>query len=115
WQMTGDKHFLESLYASQIEASALREYMNTEGSMWIDRVDVPYAELQRARLGGIAMTRGSLYPGHSVSWTFHAPANEESTAILIPNATEQSLKIIAYNLGASPVAATTTGLDLDHG
>jgi len=115
WQMTGDKHFLESLYASQIEASALREYMNTEGSMWIDRVDVPYAELQRARLGGIAMTRGSLYPGHSVSWTFQAPANEESAAILIPDATPQAMKIIVYNLGQTTVKAKLTAWDIDPG
>ena len=115
WQMTGDKHFLESLYASQIEASAIREYMNTEGSMWIDRVDVPYAELQRARLGGIAMTRGSLYPGNAVSWTFHAPANEESTAILIPNATQQAMKIVAYNLSPAAVKATMTAWDIEPG
>jgi hypothetical protein len=115
WQMTGDKHFLESLYASQIEASALREYMNTEGSMWIDRVDVPYAELQRARLGGVAMTRGSLYPGHSVSWTFHAPANEESAAILIPNAKPDSMKIVVYNLSQAPLSATMTAWDIEPG
>ena len=115
WQMTGDKHFLESLYASQIEASALREYMNTEGSMWIDRVDVPYAELQRARLGGIAMIRGSLYPGHSVSWKFHSPANEESAAILIPNATPQSMKIIVYNLDQEPIKTTMTAWDVEPG
>ena len=115
WQMTGDKHFLESLYASQIEASALREYMNTDGSMWIDRVDVPYAELQRARLGGVAMIRGSLYPGHSVSWTFQSPANEESAAILIPNATPQSMKIIVYNLGQTSITATMTAWDVEPG
>src|SRR3989475_1673192 len=115
WQMTGDKHFLESLYASQIETSALHQFMNTEGSMWIDRVDVPNAELQRARLGGIAMIRGSLNPGHAVSWTFQSEADEESTAILIPNATEQSLKIIVYNLNQSPVTATMTGWNLDPG
>ncbi|HEV7474005.1 MAG TPA: LamG-like jellyroll fold domain-containing protein, partial [Pyrinomonadaceae bacterium] len=93
WQMTGDKHLLESLYGSQIEASAIREFMNTEGSMWIDRSDLPYSELQRARLGGVALVRNSLYPGHAVSWTFQPPASEESTAILIPNATPQSMKI----------------------
>ena len=53
WQMTGDLHYLEQLYADQIEAAALREYLNTEGSLWIDRVNVDNAELQRARLGGI--------------------------------------------------------------
>jgi hypothetical protein len=115
WQMTGDKRFLETLYASQIEASAIREYMNTEGSMWIDRIDLPYSELQRARLGGIALIRNSLYPGHVVSWTFQSPAAEESTAILIPNATPQSLKIVAYNLSESPVKASMTAWDLEPG
>jgi hypothetical protein len=115
WQMTGDKHFLESLYASQIEASAIREYMNTEGSMWTDRIDLPYSELQRARLGGIALIRNSLYPGHAVSWSFQSPATEESTAILIPNATQQSLKIVAYNLTESPVKANVTAWDVEPG
>jgi Concanavalin A-like lectin/glucanases superfamily len=115
WQMTGDKHFLESLYASQIETSAFHQFMNTDGSMWIDRVDVANAELQRARLGGVAMVRGSLYPGNAVSWTFQTAGDEEKTAILIPNATPQSLKIIVYNLGSMPVTAAMTGWDLDPG
>ena len=115
WQMTGDKHLLESLYASQIEASALREYMNTEGSMWIDRIDLPYSELQRARLGGIALIRNSLYPGHAVSWTFQSPATEESVAILIPNATPQSMKVVAYNLSESTVKANLIAWDVEPG
>ena len=89
--------------------------MNTEGSMWIDRIDLPYSELQRARLGGIALIRNSLYPGHAVSWTFQSPANEESTAILIPNATPQSLKIVAYNLSQSTVKANMTAWDVEPG
>jgi concanavalin A-like lectin/glucanase superfamily protein len=115
WQVTGDKHFLESLYASQIETSALHQFMNTEGSMWIDRVDVPNAELQRARLGGVAMIRNSLFPGHAVSWRFAASADEENMAILIPNATPKSFKIIAYNMSDKPVAAMMGAWDLDPG
>jgi hypothetical protein len=115
WQVTGDKRFLESLYAGQLENSALREYINTEGSLWIDRVSVPYSELQRARLGGVALVRNAYFPGHSVSWTFQAPANEESLAILIPNATPESLKIVAYNLKDTPVNATITAWDLEPG
>ena len=115
WQATGDKRFLESLYAAQIEASALREYINTEGSLWIDRVYVAQGELQRARLGGVALTRNAFYPGHSVSWKFHAPADEESTAILIPHATRQSLKVVAYNMTRAPVRATMTAWDIEPG
>ena len=115
WQISGDKRFLESLYGSEIEASALREYINTEGSLWIDRVFVPYSELQRARLGGIALIRNSYFPGHAVSWSFQAPATEESTAILIPSATRESLKIVAYNLSEAPVKANMTAWDLEPG
>jgi len=115
WQVSGDKRHLEGLYAQQIESAALREYMNTEGSLWIDRVDVPHADLQRARLGGVALVRNGLFPGHAVSWSFEAPANDQSVAILIPNATPTRLKIIAYNLEPRPVRATLTGWNVDPG
>ncbi|HEY0431527.1 MAG TPA: LamG-like jellyroll fold domain-containing protein, partial [Pyrinomonadaceae bacterium] len=115
WQMTGDKRLLESLYGSQMEASAIRQFMNTEGSMWIDRIDLPYAELQRARLGGVALVRNSLFPGHAVSWTFAPPASEESVAILIPNATPDSLKIVVYNLSQEEVSANLGAWDIDPG
>lgn len=115
WQTSGDKRFLETLYANQIETSAHRKYMNMEGSMWIDRVDVPNSELQRARLGGVALVRGSLYPGHAVSWTFAAPARPEDVAILIPESTPQSLRIIAYNLSSAPITASLTPWNLQPG
>jgi hypothetical protein len=115
WAATGDKRLLESLYASQIEASAIREFMNTEGSMWTDRIDLPYSELQRARLGGVALVRNLLFPGHAVSWTFQPPANEESVGVLIPNATPQSLKIVVYNLSQATVKANLRAWDVEPG
>ncbi|MDP2982216.1 MAG: hypothetical protein Q8O92_02655, partial [Candidatus Latescibacter sp.] len=116
WQVTGNKQFLECYYADQIEAAALREYINTEGSLWIDRVNVANSELQHSRLGGIAAIRSAIYPGHAVSWKFKAPANDESMAILIPNATPTGMKIIAYNLDSDPVFhAEMTAWDIDPG
>jgi hypothetical protein len=115
WQLTGEKRYLETLYAAQLEASAIREYMNTEGSMWIDRVEVPYAELQRARLGGVALTRNSLYPGNAVSWKFDAPGDEEKVAILIPKATPDALKIVVYNMSNSSIRADMVSWDLEPG
>ena len=115
WQLTGDKKVLEKIYGEQIEETVLQEFINTEGSLWIDRVGVPFAELQRARLGGIALTRGATFPGHAVSWRFAAPATAESVAILIPNATATSFKVIACNLAATPVQATMTGWNIDPG
>jgi hypothetical protein len=115
WSATGDKRYLESLYASQTEASALREYMNTVGSMWIDRVEVPNGELQRARLGGVALTRNAIYPGHAVSWSFRAPADEESVAVLVRDVKPESLKVIVYNLSDSSVTADMTAWDIEPG
>ena len=115
WQLTGDKSQLEQLYARQIEECDLLDYINTEGSLWIDRVGVPTAELQRARLGGVALVRNALYPGHTVSWRFAAPASDQSMAILIPDATPVSFKVIAYNLETTPVQATMTGWNIAPG
>jgi len=115
WQLTGDKSHLATLYAAQIEECDRLEYINTEGSLWIDRVGVPYADLQRARLGGVALVRNHEFPGHVVSWKFAAPANEESVAILVPNATPTGFLVIAFNLETKPLHATMTGWNIDPG
>ena len=91
------------------------EYINTEGSLWIDRVGVPYTDLQRARLGGVALARNALYPGHTVSWKFTTPANDQSAAILVPDATPTGFKVIAFNLETFPVRATITGWNVEPG
>ena len=115
WQLSGDRRFLEQLYGNQMEAAALREYINTEGSLWIDRVSVEHSELQRARLGGIALIRNYYYPGHAVSWSFDAPATGESVAILVPESTAERVKIVAYNLDQQPVKAHLTGGEIEPG
>ena len=115
WQLTGDKQYLEDLYAKQIEECDLLDYINTEGSLWIDRVGVPYVDLQRARLGGVALVRNGTFPGHVASWRFAAPADDQSVAILIPDATPTGFKIIAYNLETNSVQATMTGWNINPG
>ncbi len=115
WQMTGDKRALETLYAAQIETCAALEYINTEGSLWIDRVGVPTTDIQRARLGGVALVRNALYPGHTVSWKFRQPSTDQSIALLLPDATPTAFKVIACNLETFPVIATMTGWNIDPG
>jgi hypothetical protein len=115
WQIDGDKSHLERLYAQQIESCAVNEYIETEGSLWIDRVGAPTTELQRARLGGVALIRNYLYPGHEVSWKFAAPADDQSVAILVPDATPTAFKVITYNLETWPVHASMTGWNIDPG
>jgi hypothetical protein len=115
WQVTGDTKNLDKLYASQIETAVDRQFINTEGSLWIDRVYFNNGELQRARLGGVALMRNYIYPGNVVSWKFDAPATGESVGILIPEGTPDHIKIIAYNLDSVPVKAKMTGWEIDPG
>ncbi|HUV70300.1 MAG TPA: LamG domain-containing protein [Terracidiphilus sp.] len=115
WQVTGDTSYLDKVYASQIQTAHEREFINTKGSLWIDRIYFNNGELQRSRLGGVALMRNYCYPGNAVSWRFDAPANDQSVAILIPEATPDHVKIIAYNLDPVPVKARMTGWEIDPG
>ena len=115
WQATGDTSYLNKVYASQIQTAHEREFINTKGSLWIDRVYFNNGELQRSRLGGVALMRNYCYPGNAVSWKFEAPANDQSVAILVPEATPDHVKIIAYNLDSAPVKARMTGWEIDPG
>ena len=115
WQLTGDTHHLENVYAAQLETAHNREFINREGSLWIDRIYFNNGELQRARLGGVALMRNYLYPGNVVSWRFQAPAKEDSVAILVPVGTPDHIRIIAYNLEDTAVTAQMTGWEIDPG
>jgi hypothetical protein len=115
WQLTGDTKNLDKLYASQIETAVDREFINTEGSLWIDRIYFNNGELQRARLGGVALMRNYVYPGNVVSWKFDAPATGQSVGILVPEGTPDHIKIIAYNLDPVAVKAKMTGWEIDPG
>ena len=115
WQMSGDTKMLSKLYATQIESAADREFINREGSLWIDRIYFNNGELQRGRLGGVALMRNYVYPGNVVSWRFDAPANEGSVAILVPEGTPDHIRIVAYNLEETAVTAHMTGWEIDPG
>ncbi len=115
WQLTGDTSYLKKVYAAQLETAADRQFINREGSLWIDRVYFNNGELQRARLGGVALMRNNDYPGQAVSWRFAAPATELSVGILVPIGAPDHLKVIAYNLDSAPVTAKMTGWEIDPG
>ena len=45
WQASGDKRFLEDLYADEIRTARNQHmYMHTEGHWWIDRGEIPSEE-----------------------------------------------------------------------
>jgi hypothetical protein len=121
WEVSGDTRYLNRLYNAQLEAQSNREWINTEGSLWIDRVTdsagpmFVNTELQRARFGGVALVRNHVYPGNAVSWKFVSPAKPTSLGILVPEATTDHVKIIVYNLDAVPVSTQMTGWEVDPG
>lgn len=114
WTLTGDKSFLEDLYASEIQWNAQHMYMHTEGHWWSDRVELPSDILQRSRLGGIANKRGQMTPGHVVSWRFDG-ADGVDVAVLVKDATKTGFKVVAYNTTDKPVTATMTGWNVAPG
>ena len=111
-----DKESIAKRYRDEITNLGIREYINTEGSIWIDRISAFNPVIQEDRLGGTALTRTSvLYPQHYVSWKFNAPANYESVAIFLPAASQTAIRIIAYNLDLKPASADMTMWNIKPG
>ena len=115
WQLSGDKKYLEALHAEGIQAKAQREYMNTEGHWWSDRVEAPSEFLQRVRLGGIALKRNQSWPGHTLSWSFAQPDGAEQVALAVHAPSREAFKVVAYNVSTTPQDATLTGWNIAPG
>jgi hypothetical protein len=109
WLMSGDKKYLEDIYADEIQTANQRMYMVTEGHWWSDRVELYSDLLQRTRLGGLVVRRNQIYQGNLVSWRFAKPDDGEKVALLIGEAMPDHFTVEAYNLAAKPVKAAMTG------
>ena len=115
WTATGDTAILAGLHADVWEDKAQHQYMYTEGHWWSDRVDQPNDILQRERLGGIALRRNQTWPGNTVSWRFATPGAAEQVAILVPGATREAFRVIAYNTGDVAQRATMSTWNVTAG
>ncbi|WP_210358370.1 LamG-like jellyroll fold domain-containing protein [Sphingomonas beigongshangi] len=115
WDATGDVAALEALHADAIADKARHEYMYTEGHWWSDRVEQPNEILQRERLGGIALRRNQTWPGNTVSWRFTEPDAAGEVAILMPGATPDRFRVIAYNRTDRVQQAVMTGWSVTAG
>lgn len=115
WVATGDVRWLEKLHAGAIQLKSQRLWMETEGHWWVDRVELPSEILQRERLGGVALKRNHLYPGHTVSWRFADRDGAEQVAILLSEVSANHFKVTAYNLADHPLAAAMTSWNVTAG
>jgi len=115
WQETGDTGPLADIHRDAIGQKVNRMYMMTEGHWWSDRVSMPQELLQRERLGGIALARNQSWPGHTLSWRFAEPGAAEQVAILVPGATREHFRVIAYNMSDRPQRAEMSSWNVAAG
>lgn len=138
YDLTGDRKYLEpidpSLYAlpqdrlkgkdpeeytadryeTLLRDAALREYINTDGQLWVDRCVIDISALQEDRCGGIAHIRFSLYPRHFIRWRFDE-GQESDVAILVTEADPTHLVFRSFCLSDSPVHAVMVPDNLREG
>lgn len=134
YRWTGQKRYLEPLLTTSthmqyttalttddVEAQCLkllhaisdRRFMMREGSLWIDRVYFNCDEIQRQRLGGIALNRGSNFvPGNAVSWRFMNDEDAQKVAILIPVVKDNAMEIVMWNTSDKAVEVDMTGMEV---
>ncbi len=115
WANSGDTAPLAALHQAGIVDKMQHMDMYTEGHWWSDRVDMPSDVLQRERLGGVALKRNQTWPGNTVSWRFADAGAAEQVAILVPGATRDRFRVIAYNMAAQPLQATMTAWNVTAG
>lgn len=138
WQFTGDRRYLKAIFNSSIYATpqetlpktpqemerviceqyarltrqaALRQYINTEGQLWVDRGVIDIAAIQQERIGGVGHERFSLYPRHFLRWYFR-PSQETDVGILITHAAPDHIALSAYNMTDDAIVARMTMEDI---
>lgn len=128
WKFTGDEKYLKpidpALYEEQqdryqngdietlaveqyediLRKAALREYINTDGQLWVDRGVIDIAAIQQDRIGGLGHERFSLYPKHYFRWKFR-PSQETDVAIMVTYAGTDRIELSAYNMTDEPITA----------
>jgi hypothetical protein len=112
---TGDRSFLERLYADDIQFASIRMKMQTEDHWWTDRVELPSDQLQRARLGGVAHVRNRIVPGHRISWRFAHDDDALKVAVLVREPSQTGFRVVVWNMAATPVQANIGGAEVTPG
>lgn len=90
-----------------------RDFITTEGSIWIDRISFDVNYIQNVRLGGIAMNRSQqLVPGNLLRWEFPGDKDAEKVAIFVHDRSKEAFKIDFFNTGKKPMKVDMIGVEL---
>lgn len=105
-----DKEKLAERYNWMVEGAWNREYINTLGHPWIDRITYNMFDIQADRMGGMCNTRFyCYYPENGISWKFHIDEEAEKLAVVVPYNSEREIKIVAFNISGKPITADIIG------
>ncbi|MBQ6044609.1 MAG: hypothetical protein IJL42_03700, partial [Bacteroidales bacterium] len=99
-----------------LRAIDAREFIMTEGSLWIDRISFPCETIQQSRLGGVAMTRSAnLVPSNPVRWHFARPDDAQRLAILVTHPDPGRLEIEFFNTARRAMKVRLEGVEAPGG
>ncbi len=105
-----DKEKLAGRYNWMVEGAWNREYINTLGHPWIDRITYNMFDIQADRMGGMCNTRFyCYYPENGISWKFHIDDEVEKLAVVVPYCCDREIKIVAFNISDKPIVADVIG------
>ena len=100
-------------YDEMAFVAGTREYYNTHGHPWIDRVYITADELMNDRLADpFAEQSRFMYPSNRIAWSFERSGDDERVAILSPVADNNHVKLIVHNLSGDVVKANIIGNEI---
>ena len=103
-------------YRSTLKELVTREYINTEGSLWTDRVNFSPDYLQTVRLGAMEMNRQSHHaPSNPVYWRFVDDNDAEKVGIIVTTPSSETLNVEFYNTGSKPISVDMKGMQIRSG
>ena len=111
-----DKEAIAKRYEQWNKLVKIREFYNTEGSAWIDRIFFNEETLICERLGDPTdkLARYN-YPTQTIAWKFNRTGDDERVAILSPVTERDHIKLIVANISDDKVFANVIGNQVDPG
>ena len=101
--------------AAAAEKMAFREYINTEGQIWSDRVVLDIKDAEIERLGGVLVDKNYQIPMNPITWSFDDPNDALNIGIMVPYATDREFKVIAFNMTGHAIKANMVGCRVASG
>ncbi|MGI5899465.1 MAG: LamG-like jellyroll fold domain-containing protein [Christensenellales bacterium] len=100
-------------YDQRAFIAGVREYYNTHGHPWIDRVYLTGDDLLNDRLADPLVEQSRfMYPSNRIAWRFENAGDDEKLGILSPIAENDHVKLIVHNLSGDTVKARILGNEI---